>query len=189
MVKHTDTHKAFLIKLGGMISSQNSKCKWVRINHKEPKYLHFVSIFVKRNRGKVVFDLIEENPYTRQKEFTGKYHRPICEQQLNLGKILPNPRVCCCSAAQLCLTLCDLWDCSMPAFPVLLYLLDFAQTHVHWRNIQNINSQNWPSMGLPFKITLALRLKRVKSKLRGKDKERSYVSEEGKRTRKFQKAR
>ena len=49
MVKHTDTHKAFLIKLGGMISSQNSKCKWVRINRKEPKYLHFVSIFVKRN--------------------------------------------------------------------------------------------------------------------------------------------
>ena len=93
-----------------MISSQNSQCKWVRINHKEPKYLHFVSIFVRRNRrGKVVLDLIEENSYTRQKEFTGKGHRPICEQQLNMGKILPNPIVCCCSAAQLCLTLCDPW--------------------------------------------------------------------------------
>ena len=28
--------------------------------------------------------------------------------------------------------LCDLMDCSMPGFPVLHYLLEFAQTHVHW---------------------------------------------------------
>ena len=27
--------------------------------------------------------------------------------------------------------LCDPMDCSMPGFPVLHYLLDFAQTHVH----------------------------------------------------------
>ena len=152
-----------------MISSQNSQCKWVRINHKEPKYLHFVSIFVRRNRrGKVVLDLIEENSYTRQKEFTGKGHRPICEQQLNMGKILPNPIVCCCSAAQLCLTLCDPWDCSMPGFPVLPYLLEFAQTHVHWRNMQNINSQNWPSMGLPFKIAPSTKIEESKIKIERK---------------------
>ena len=30
-----------------------------------------------------------------------------------------------------CSTLCSLMDCSMPGFPVLHYLLDFAQTHVH----------------------------------------------------------
>ena len=28
------------------------------------------------------------------------------------------------------LTLCDLMDCSMPGFPVLHYLLEFAQTHI-----------------------------------------------------------
>ena len=39
---------------------------------------------------------------------------------------------CCCSVAQLCLTLCDPMDCSMPGFPVLPCLLEFAQTHVHW---------------------------------------------------------
>ena len=38
----------------------------------------------------------------------------------------------CCSVAQSCLTLCDTMDCSTPGFPVLHYLLEFAQTHVHW---------------------------------------------------------
>ena len=40
--------------------------------------------------------------------------------------------VCCCSFAQLCPTLCDPMDCSMPGFPVLHYLLESAQTHVLW---------------------------------------------------------
>ena len=38
---------------------------------------------------------------------------------------------CCCSVPQSCLNLCDPVDCSMPAFPVLYYLLEFAQIHVH----------------------------------------------------------
>ena len=33
---------------------------------------------------------------------------------------------------QLCPTLFDPMDCSTPGFPVLHYLLDFAQTHVYW---------------------------------------------------------
>ena len=33
----------------------------------------------------------------------------------------------CCSVAKLCLTLCDLLDCSMPGSSVLYYLLKFAQ--------------------------------------------------------------
>ena len=39
---------------------------------------------------------------------------------------------CCCSGAKSCATLCDPLDCSMPGFPVLHYLLEFAQTHVCW---------------------------------------------------------
>ena len=39
---------------------------------------------------------------------------------------------CGCSVAHLCPTLCDLMDCNMPGFPVLHYLSEFAQTHVHW---------------------------------------------------------
>ena len=38
----------------------------------------------------------------------------------------------CCSVAQLCLTLCNLMDCSTPGFSVLRHHLEFAQSHVHW---------------------------------------------------------
>ena len=37
-----------------------------------------------------------------------------------------------CSTAKLCLVLSDPMDCSMPGFPVLHYLLEFAQTSVFW---------------------------------------------------------
>ena len=38
---------------------------------------------------------------------------------------------CCCSVAKLCPTLSNLMDCNTPGFPVLHYLLEFAQTYVH----------------------------------------------------------
>ena len=38
----------------------------------------------------------------------------------------------CCSVAQSCPTLCNHMNCSTPGFPVLHYLLEFAQTHIHW---------------------------------------------------------
>ena len=41
---------------------------------------------------------------------------------------------CCCSVTQLCLTICDPMVYSTPGFPVLHYLTEFAQTHVHWVN-------------------------------------------------------
>ena len=37
----------------------------------------------------------------------------------------------CYSVAQLCPALCDAMDCSTPGFPVLDYLPELAQTHVH----------------------------------------------------------
>ena len=37
----------------------------------------------------------------------------------------------CCSAAQSCLILCNLVDCSTLGFPVLHHLLELAQTQVH----------------------------------------------------------
>ena len=38
----------------------------------------------------------------------------------------------CCSVTQSCPSLCDPMACSMPSFPVLPYLPEFAQIHVHW---------------------------------------------------------
>ena len=43
-----------------------------------------------------------------------------------------NPLVQFSSAAQSCPTVCDPMDYSMPGFPVLHYLPEFAQTHVFW---------------------------------------------------------
>ena len=39
---------------------------------------------------------------------------------------------CCCSVTKSCPILCNPMDCSTPGFSVLHYLLEFAQTHVHW---------------------------------------------------------
>ena len=40
--------------------------------------------------------------------------------------------ICCCSVAKSYPTLCNSMNCSMPDFPVLHYLPEFAQTRVHW---------------------------------------------------------
>ena len=45
---------------------------------------------------------------------------------------LLNIYCCCCSVAKSCPVLCDPMDCSTPGFPVLHYLPELAQTHVHW---------------------------------------------------------
>ena len=42
--------------------------------------------------------------------------------------------ICCCSVPQACPTLSDPMDCSTPDLPVLHYLPEFTQTHVHWVN-------------------------------------------------------
>ena len=36
-----------------------------------------------------------------------------------------------CPVAKPCSILCDPMDCSAPGFPILHYLLEFAQTHIH----------------------------------------------------------
>ena len=50
--------------------------------------------------------------------------------------------VCCCycSFTKSCVTLWDPMNWSMPGFPVLHYLLELAQTHVHW-----VSDAIWPS--------------------------------------------
>ena len=60
-----------------------------------------------------------------------------------------------------CLTLCDPIDCSMPGFPVLYHLLEFAQTHVHWVGdaIQPSEVSHFAQIGrLPPNTTVSLSL-------------------------------
>ena len=40
-------------------------------------------------------------------------------------------RLCCCSVSKPCLSLCNSMDCNTPGFPVLHYILEFAQILIH----------------------------------------------------------
>ena len=56
-----------------------------------------------------------------------------------------------CSVTKSYPTLCDPLDCSIPGFPVLHYLLEFAQIHVHWASdtIQPSHPLSSPAPPLP----------------------------------------
>ena len=55
-------------------------------------------------------------------------------------EVVRSPGTRCCSVTRSCLTLCNPMDHSMKGFPVLHYLLEFAQTRGHW-----VNDANQPS--------------------------------------------
>ena len=55
----------------------------------------------------------------------------LCSICLKLYYTDCSPSICC-SVAKFCLSLFDSMNCSTPGFPVLHYLLEFAQTHVRW---------------------------------------------------------
>ena len=71
--------------------------------------------------------------------------------------------ICCYSVAKLYLTLCNPMDCSTPGSPVLHYLLEFAQTHVHW-----VSDAIQPSYPLLLPSPLALNFPQHKCLLRWK---------------------
>ena len=54
------------------------------------------------------------------------------KENISFKRLLWGSDNSCCSAAQLCPTLCDPMDCPTPGFPILHHLLELAQTHVHW---------------------------------------------------------
>ena len=56
---------------------------------------------------------------------------------------------CCCSADKSCLTFCNPLDCSMPDFPVLHCLLEFAEIHVELVILSNHFTLHCPFLLLP----------------------------------------
>ena len=75
----------------------------------------------------------------------------------------------CCWVSKSCLTLCDPMDCSMPDFPVLRYLPEFAQTLLRqWchRTISSSVTPSPPALNLSqyqvFSNELALCIRRPK---------------------------
>ena len=66
----------------------------------------------------------------------GTLQRKSVGNSLNLNLLLWNAWYlnlhCTCSVAKPCPTFCDPMDCSTPSSPVLHYLPEFVQIHVHW---------------------------------------------------------
>ena len=60
---------------------------------------------------------------------------------------------CCCSVAKPCPTLHNPIECSTPGFPVLHYLPEFAQTHVHW--VSDAIQSSHPLLPSPFAFNLS----------------------------------
>ena len=55
--------------------------------------------------------------------------------------------ICCCSVTKWCMTLCYPMDCTLD-FHVLHYLLEFAQTHVHW--VDDAIQPSYPLLSWPL---------------------------------------
>ena len=75
------------------------------------------------------------NPYNTSGEFLkhlNKWKHAICYGLKNsiFKMSIHKEATRTCSVTQSCLTVT--MDCSTPGFPVLHYLLEFAQSHVHW---------------------------------------------------------
>ena len=65
-------------------------------------------------------------------EMTAYVHKMAWQSSSSEAWVYSQWNLCCCSITKSCLTLCDPMDCSTPGFPVLHYLPEFAQNHVHW---------------------------------------------------------
>ena len=76
------------------------------------------------------WDLLKNywNPFARVLHMY--VHKSICECFIHKYKKWMLHRAVLITL--LCLTLCDSMVCSTPGSPVLHYLLEFAQTYVHW---------------------------------------------------------
>ena len=68
----------------------------------------------------------------KEQPLPGMCWRGRVEPHKEAGYLPLGSVVHCYSAANSYLTLCNPMNCSTPGFPVLHYLLDFAQSHVHW---------------------------------------------------------
>ena len=74
------------------------------------------------------------NLHKLPKRYIHCYCAHLTNEEIQDGLFFAEGQICtaCCTVAKLCPTLCNPMDCSMPGFPALHYLLEFAQIHVHW---------------------------------------------------------
>ena len=81
-------------------------------------------------------DVLEENSaHTKAKAFHARTHRGFTQVMLvlmSLPKFMSETiACCCCSVTKSCLIHCDPMNYSIPGFPVLHNLPEFARIHVY----------------------------------------------------------
>ena len=101
----------------------------------------------RRNEIKRISVIINYKSKWPQKSDNENY--TICQ----MGRICVCVYCCYRSVGKSCPAFCDPMDCSTPGFPVLHYLLEFAQTHVHW--IRDAIQPSHP-LSPPFPLVLNL---------------------------------
>ena len=87
------------------------------------------------SRQNMRFEMKGSRPFWKAILFSLRKFLSLILLELENVKKTLNERVkkkTCCSVAKSCLTICDPIDCSASGFPVLHYLPEFAQTHIHW---------------------------------------------------------
>ena len=94
-----------------------------------PHFSHFSQLGKKKNlkAGKVREKILSYIASSNE-NYYGAFQKAIWQYLPNLKYTLK----CCCSVAQLCPTLCNRMDCSVPGLPVPHHLSKFAQVHVHF---------------------------------------------------------
>ena len=107
------------------LSQHQGLFKWVSSSRQVAKYWSFSFSISPSNEysGLISFRICSSS--------TGIPSPPLALFIMMLSKAQKN-LVQCSSVTQSCLTLCDATDCSMPGFPDLHYLPEFAQIHVQW---------------------------------------------------------
>ena len=76
------------------------------------------------------------------------------QQTCHTGQMLSHKGCCCYSVTKSHMTLCNPMGCSTPGFPVLHYLPEFVQTHVHWVSLPS-NHLNLCGPPSPFALNLS----------------------------------
>ena len=112
-------------------------------------YSSIYSWNIKNNSEILLFVLFPLKLYLLQIELKWLFIVVVVEQHEQTDNLY-----CCCSIAKLCPTPCNPMDYKTPGFPVLHYLPEFAQTHVHWIGdaVQPLHPLLLPS---PFAFSLS----------------------------------
>ena len=105
--------------------------------------IDFIYLFIQVRSG-----FIERETHFTYRVCGGNFRRQEQHQGMGLSVF-----ICCCSVEQLCLTLWDPTDCSIPGLSVLHHLPEFAQTHVYWvgdaiRSSHPLSSSSLPAFNL-----------------------------------------